>query len=130
MQYLFVYGTLMKKCPQNEWSAFLQENAVYVDEATIEGALYKIDYYPGLVKGKGTVYGEVYTLHENSKILPLLDEYEGYLLEDSINSLYLRDASQVKLSRTDKIIEAWIYYYNRSITDLKRYNSGIFISSE
>ncbi|MFT7421656.1 MAG: gamma-glutamylcyclotransferase (GGCT)/AIG2-like uncharacterized protein YtfP [Algoriphagus sp.] len=130
MHYIFVYGTLMKKCPPNEWSAFLEENAVYVDEAAVEGGLYKVDFYPGLVKEKGTVYGEVFALNKASETLAFLDEYEDYRINDKTNSLYLRESSIAKLVRTDKIVKTWVYYYNKPSDGLKKYDSGVFISPE
>ncbi|MFT5883921.1 MAG: gamma-glutamylcyclotransferase (GGCT)/AIG2-like uncharacterized protein YtfP [Arcticibacterium sp.] len=128
MHYLFVYGMFMKKCSSNELSAFLQENAVYVDEASVEGSLYQIGLYPGLVKEKGTVYGEVYALNRPPETIAFLDEYEDYRMNDDANSLYLRESSMAKLVRTDKVIEAWVYYYNKPLDGLKKYDSGIFIS--
>lgn len=126
MSFLFVYGTLMRKCKPNDWSAFLQENANYIGEATTHGKLYKIDFYPGLVKGEGTVYGEVYKLHQPELTLPTLDEYEDFIAHDLNNSLYLREKASVRLTKNQKVMECWIYYFNRSVYPYTEIRLGKF----
>ncbi|WP_341225422.1 gamma-glutamylcyclotransferase family protein [uncultured Arcticibacterium sp.] len=126
MSLLFVYGTLMKKCKPNEWSAYLQENATYVGEASVKGKLYRIDFYPGLVKGEGTVYGEVYKLHEPALILPTLDEYEDYRPDALTDSLYLRENTEVTLLHNGEKKKCLIYYFNRPTDTYPEITSGRF----
>lgn len=126
MPLLFVYGTLMKKCKPNKWSVFLQENATYVGEASVKGKLYQIDFYPRLVKGEGTVYGEVYKLHEPELSLPKLDQYEDFLPNDLKNSLYLREKTDVELIKSQKTVNCYVYFFNRDISLYREIKSGRF----
>ncbi|MCR9064949.1 MAG: gamma-glutamylcyclotransferase [Cytophagales bacterium] len=124
--YLFVYGTLMRKCKTNEWSVYLQKNAKYMGEAKVKGELYKIDFYPGLVSGDGWVYGEVYQLKNPESTLHFLDQYEDYQEGDTENSLYLRQETSVVLLKEKKSLQCLAYYYNKSIEGLKKYTDGKF----
>lgn len=126
MDYLFVYGTLMKKCKRNEWSNFLQKNARYIGEARIKGDLYKVDFYPGLVKSESVVHGEVYEIKDRSYVFHYLDQYEDFNAENPEHSLYLRERSEVVLEKSGEKKEAWVYYYNRPIGHLKKYPKGLF----
>jgi gamma-glutamylcyclotransferase (GGCT)/AIG2-like uncharacterized protein YtfP len=124
--YLFVYGTLMQKCRPNAWAAFLHTNAQYAGEASVEGLLYKVAYYPGLVRGEGVVYGELFELRDPEKVFRLLDEYEDYLPDDPDRSLYLRVLAWVTLTETGEKKESWLYYYNQPVTDFMPYENGRF----
>jgi gamma-glutamylcyclotransferase (GGCT)/AIG2-like uncharacterized protein YtfP len=115
MEFLFVYGTLMRKYKPNDWTIFLQSNSKYMGEANINGLLYKVDYYPGLVKGEGIVFGELYKLHNAKLTLEKLDEYEDYDPKNKSNSLYVREISEIVLMEENKKMEAWVYYYNCGI---------------
>lgn len=126
MEYLFVYGTLMRKSLQNEWAAFLQQHADYLGEAMTEGVLYQVDYYPGLVKENGTVYGELYALEDPSYVLHFLDQYEDYFPQEPSKSLYLREKAMITLLPTAEKKEAWLYYYNQATDHLPRYPDGRF----
>ncbi len=124
--YLFVYGTLMRKCKTNEWSVYLQKNAKYLGEAKVKGELYKIDFYPGLVSGDDWVYGEVYQLKNTESTLHFLDQYEDYQEGDTENSLYLRQETSVVLLKEKKSLQCTTYYYNKSIEGLIKYTDGKF----
>ncbi|WP_162628012.1 gamma-glutamylcyclotransferase family protein [Arcticibacterium luteifluviistationis] len=116
----------MKKYKPNEWSAFLQKNATYVGEASVEGKLYRIDFYPGLVKAEGTVYGEVYKLHEPELVLPRLDDYEDFRPDNLDDSLYLRENVEVKMLHNQKKKTSLIYYFNKSVKYYSEITSGRF----
>jgi len=124
--FLFVYGTLMKKCPKNQWSNFLQENAKYLGEGWTSGVLYQIDFYPGLIRGHEKVYGEIYQLNNALEIFFKLDTYEGYNSEKLDESLYLRKNTQVYSLIKCEYISAFTYFYNQSIVNLERIESGKF----
>jgi gamma-glutamylcyclotransferase (GGCT)/AIG2-like uncharacterized protein YtfP len=126
MEFLFVYGTLMKKCQRNEWSTYLHENAEFIGEAWTEGLLYKIAHYPGLIKGDGKVYGELFRLNSPKESLEKLDAYESYYSFDTQNSQYLREVTEVNLIEEKKVKGAWVYYYNLNIEALEVYPAGKF----
>ncbi|WP_304238335.1 gamma-glutamylcyclotransferase [Jiulongibacter sediminis] len=126
MEVLFVYGTLMKKCSRNEWSAFLQKNARYLGEATVKGDLYKVDYYPGLVKSENLVHGELYAFEDSSYVFHYLDQYEDYDSANPEESLYRREKSEVTLKESSETKNAWVYYYNRPTGHLEKYPEGLF----
>ena len=56
--YLFVYGTLMKKAG-HPMHKTLARYATYLGEATAEGALYDLGAYPAMREGEGSVRGEL-----------------------------------------------------------------------
>ncbi|KPM49487.1 gamma-glutamylcyclotransferase family protein [Jiulongibacter sediminis] len=128
MEYLFVYGTLMQKCTRNEWSAFLLKNARYLGEAKIRGDLYKVDYYPGLIKSENWVYGELFEIQDSSYIFHYLDQYEDYRPNDPENSLYTREKSEVWLTDNSvKSFSSWVYYYKKPFRQFEKYPKGRFI---
>jgi gamma-glutamylcyclotransferase (GGCT)/AIG2-like uncharacterized protein YtfP len=127
MEYLFVYGTLMQKCALNEWSVFLQKNATFKGEAKIKGDLYKVDYYPGLIKGDNWVYGELLEIQDSSYIFHYLDQYEDYLPNEPENSLYTREKSEVWLTENEECYISWVYFYKKPFRHLEKYPKGRFI---
>lgn len=126
-KYLFVYGTLMRKCPANEWSDFLNNNAVYLGEAITAGNLFKVADYPGLVKGAGLVYGELYLLEDPTYVFHYLDSYEDYFPENPASSLYLREMAEVVTIETGEKKMSWLYYYNQPTDHCFKYPDGKFI---
>lgn len=79
LEYLFVYGTLMRGI-QSPMSAFLSENAIYLEEAEYPGFLFDLGRYPGFVPDEDiseTVKGQLFALHASSEVLGVLDQYEG-----------------------------------------------------
>ncbi|MDB5083152.1 MAG: hypothetical protein JWN30_38 [Bacilli bacterium] len=81
--YVFVYGTLRQSQSYHDLIA-----GRYSDcwKATLSGVLYDLPFgYPAVVPGEGKVYGELYEFEELDKVLPDLDELEGYHGIDSDN---------------------------------------------
>lgn len=77
-QFLFVYGTL-RRDTNGQMYHLLARNADFVGEATFQGKLYKVDYYPGIVPSEDAddlVLGEVYRLRNPNYVLSHLDQYE------------------------------------------------------
>lgn len=73
---VFVYGTLRRgEC--NDINLRVP-SPVFVDFGQIEGALYRLDWYPGLVlRGSGKVTGEIYQI--DASLETVLDEIENLL---------------------------------------------------
>jgi gamma-glutamylcyclotransferase (GGCT)/AIG2-like uncharacterized protein YtfP len=72
--------------------------------------LHDLGEYPGLVRGEGTVAGELYEVRD-SRAFGLLDEFEGYDPCDVDGSFYVRRAVRLR----EPEIDAWVYVYNRSV---------------
>lgn len=74
----------------------------------IAGRLYDLGAYPALVTGAdGTVEGDLFAVLDPAA-LPVLDAYEGGVVEDRDASLYLRQ--RVRLRSPPET--AWVYTYN------------------
>ena len=73
MDYVFVYGTLMKGQPNHEH--FLPNENEPIS-ATVAGyVMYDLGSFPGIIRGNGLVRGELYRI--NGQTLKLLDGLEG-----------------------------------------------------
>ena len=99
MNYVFVYGTLMK----NERNHYLLENSNYIGQGYINNYfMFKVSTYPGIQNGNGTVVGEVYEVNKETE--KLLDELEeiGYLYDKVLEKVYLDEKTQV---------DAYVYVY-------------------
>lgn len=123
--HLFVYGSLMSSAgyPMGER---LRREAQLLGEATIEGRLYRISWYPGLVAGHHAserVHGEVYALESPVRSLAWLDEYEGAVAGDPDAGDYERVERPVRLA-TGEETTAWVYLYRKDVTGLSRVASG------
>lgn len=127
--YLFVYGTLMKK--YNGYKPFnLEQLGDFVCNAFVYGRLYEIDFYPGLVLSTNEnekVFGEIYSLNNFEDTIKKLDEYEDYFLNNLKNSLYKREILKTYLEN-GRTMEAWVYIFIKDIDEKKRIISGNFLN--
>jgi gamma-glutamylcyclotransferase (GGCT)/AIG2-like uncharacterized protein YtfP len=82
---LFIYGTLM---PGLRLEAEML-GARFVGSAHIEGRLFDLGHYPGLLQGDGQVTGEVYQVDDAH--LTRLDGVEGVVPGDRDASQYWRE---------------------------------------
>jgi gamma-glutamylcyclotransferase (GGCT)/AIG2-like uncharacterized protein YtfP len=102
---LFVYGTL-KSGFQNPYAKRLQREARLLGRARMPGRLYRVRWYPGMRPPRGsedTVIGELYKLHQPSKTLEVLDEYEEE---------YTRELHRATLESGQEF-RAWVYMYRQ-----------------
>jgi gamma-glutamylcyclotransferase (GGCT)/AIG2-like uncharacterized protein YtfP len=128
LDYLFVYGTLRRGC-NNPMAQFLKESSDFVGNASYQGLLYRISYYPGLVPSKQPehqVQGEMYQLHNADLILAYLDDYEECGVNFSAPTEYIRSQGWVKLDNGETVL-AWLYFYNYSTIGLDLIKSGDFL---
>ena len=128
--YLFVYGTLLSDYDDKISHEYLARFAELVGKATMQGKMYMVDYYPGVVccDEKSVVKGELYRIVDEEKLFSFLDKYEEYLANDESHSEYLRRQSKVTLKSTGEVFEAWIYLYNQPTDDLELLPKGDFLN--
>lgn len=126
--YLFVYGTL-RRGSKSEMYRLLARCADFMDDATYQGKLYRVDYYPGMIPSDHTqdvVHGEVYRLRRPDIVLSRLDEYEECGPGFPEPTEYVRRKEYVKL-RSGEIISAWVYLFNRPTEGLELIQRGDFL---
>ncbi len=126
--YLFVYGTLQLDA-DNDMSRFLSLNSSVFSKAYIQGKLYKIFWFPGVVLSEDAsekVYGTLFQLHNVSDTLRFLDDYEGFYESNIEESLFRREITTVFLENGNSI-DAWVYLYNQNIENKQRILSGDFL---
>jgi gamma-glutamylcyclotransferase (GGCT)/AIG2-like uncharacterized protein YtfP len=94
---LFVYGSLM----QGESNHHLLEQSQYLGEDAIAQAdLFNLGPYPMLVPGRGTVYGECYSIP--LRIIPRLDQLEDH------PHYYQRRWMQFKSGKTRLVYQGFV----------------------
>jgi gamma-glutamylcyclotransferase (GGCT)/AIG2-like uncharacterized protein YtfP len=126
---LFVYGSLLSGAghPMGER---LRREARLIGEAAMQGQLYKISWYPGLVEAGDAslvVHGEVYALNSPSATLKWLDAYEG-IGSGRPDHDYQRVERTVRL-QSGGTLSAWVYVYQKSIAGLRPIQDGRWLSS-
>lgn len=122
---LFVYGTLRREF-SNPWAHRLRQQAQYLGMARMQGELYRIDSYPGLIESAeqdAWVSGELYQI-QHSGLLRCLDQYEN--CQDSSGE-YIRRCCPVWLG-TQRLM-SWVYLYNRDLCSRHRIVTGDFAAS-
>ena len=121
-EWVFVYGTLRR----GGSNAFRMEGARFISTAKVEGALYAISWYPGLIRGKdfGYVIGEVYQVGPEQ--MRALDEFEGLSAGEIEGSEYRRVKVPVFLDGIpfEGRRLAWAYEWKGPVDDEKRIGSG------
>jgi gamma-glutamylcyclotransferase (GGCT)/AIG2-like uncharacterized protein YtfP len=123
--YLFVYGTLRRDSDSGMYS-LLARYGQFVDDATYQGKLYMVDYYPGLVPSDNPhdiVHGEVYKLSCPDIVLSRLDDYEECGPNFCKPTEYVRRKENVK-TKSGEVITAWVYIYNCPTEGLQLIQSG------
>jgi len=115
---LFVYGSLRRDAKGK--SHPLLEAATCLGNASVQGILYRVDWYPGLVlSDTGWVHGELYDipLVYAAAMLTTLDDYEG--------GGYRRRKARVVVHGGEPE-DAWVYAYTGPTHTLTPIESGDF----
>jgi gamma-glutamylcyclotransferase (GGCT)/AIG2-like uncharacterized protein YtfP len=127
--YLFVYGSLRSgfKNPAYE---YLTRYFSYAGEALIKGQFYDAGTHPVAVAtaNEDMIVGELYTLNNEedfSWAFEQLDDYEGVNVEVGEIPLYKRE--MVEVYQLNKIIPAWVYWFNGNIDGLPKIETGDII---
>ncbi|QKR00469.1 gamma-glutamylcyclotransferase [Metallosphaera tengchongensis] len=117
--YIFVYGSLRYGF---ELHHYLRRSR-FVGLGYAEGfEMYNLGGYPGVVKGDGRVWGEVYEI--NQETLARLDQVEGY--EGLEDDLYVRETTTVYFDeqRQHKLSGVYLYIYNQPTKEKDQITSG------
>ncbi len=109
LDYIFVYGTLMKQESRNE--LLEQYSSECLGQNKITGKLLHVSTFPGMVNDDNSqVNGELYHCLEIGECLEKLDWIEGFHGYDSDDSLFTRVVSRV--IDENHTTWAWTYMYN------------------
>lgn len=115
---LFVYGTLMGDVHSNI-AQFLRRNSRFLGHYQVQGQLYDLGFYPGLIRSNNEehwVTGHLYQLLAPYSTLFTLDDYEDIVPGREDTSLYRREL--VDVHRKAEVERAWIYLYNKPTDNL------------
>lgn len=128
--FIFVYGTL--KSAYKELNAFTKAfhlDATWLCDATIQGNIYLMDWYPALhLIGSNLVYGEIYKIHTPS-LLATIDIYEEACDEEDykkLDSFHKTSFEYIRKRITINEMECWVYEYLGEVDTSKRIESGVF----
>jgi gamma-glutamylcyclotransferase (GGCT)/AIG2-like uncharacterized protein YtfP len=114
--HLFVYGTLLS-CVGHPMGKRLQREASLIGAASIQGRLYSLGRYPGLVESADAgdiVNGEAYALNSPASALEWLDAYEGIRPGKGEDDPYERVERPIRLD-SGATLTAWVYLYRKSV---------------
>jgi len=128
MDYLFVYGTLMRGY-NHEMAHFLNNHSEFVGNAYFNGRLYEVAGFPGAVLSNNTsekVYGQVFMLNDAEKVFRVLDVYEGIENTGLEPDLYKRLKVKTYLD-VSEAMDVWVYIYNLPTQDLRLIPSGKYL---
>jgi gamma-glutamylcyclotransferase (GGCT)/AIG2-like uncharacterized protein YtfP len=117
--HLFVYGSLMSTA-RHPMGERLRAEAQLIGAATIQGRLYRVSWYPGVVESADPgdrVHGEVYVLGDPGRALAWLDAYEGIAADNDASAEYTRLERPVRLA-TGEETAAWVYLYRKDVSGL------------
>ncbi len=124
--HLFVYGSLLSGFRSHAYE-YIARYFTLVGKATVKGTMYDMGDYPVVVKtdtGR-LIQGELYTLNnpnEFSFAITQLDDYEGLHPEEGTEVYYEREIVDAFIG--DQTIPAWIYWYNKNVSDKPVVESG------
>jgi len=107
---VFVYGTLKKG---GHFHHILQDSR-FIGEGAVEGQLYNLGAFPGLVQGEGEVKGELYEFGDGAS-LERLDHLEGFFAGSPHKSLFVRKQRNIKVDGEEHLV--WVYYFNMDVSE-------------
>ena len=120
IDHIFFYGTLMQEDSNHQ--IIIENKLTFVGYGKIRGLLYDLGDYPGAIKNTlGEIFGEIYKIID-SDVLKKIDEYEDYLLNDTRNSLFIRDTTLAEFN--GNCLQVFVYWYNHNIKNYHQIKSG------
>jgi gamma-glutamylcyclotransferase (GGCT)/AIG2-like uncharacterized protein YtfP len=125
-QLLFVYGSLRSGF-RNPAYQYLTKYFHLLGEAVVKGKFYDKGEYPVAIPASDDSFinGELYESNNREEFawaIAQLDDYEGLNVEPGENPLYKREV--VAVFQNGAASEAWIYWYNGSVAEMKEIASG------
>ena len=124
---VFVYGSL--KPGGSYWDHFCRDRVLKYRPAKISGLLYALETgYPGAVKAETGCWIFGYLLEfENDAILPLLDEFEGFVADQPRNfNEYNRECVPIYLLSGKHFCDAWAYLVDLETVESQ---SSVFVKN-
>jgi gamma-glutamylcyclotransferase (GGCT)/AIG2-like uncharacterized protein YtfP len=114
-QYLFVYGTLRKNYDL-KLKDKVMDDLQYVGQGKVGASMYDIGRYPGAIRTNTVdeIIGDVFMLNNPSRVLKILDKYEGISEGGEENAEFIREKNRIRL-RSGRLVQAWVYWYNYDI---------------
>ena len=112
--------------------ARLRRQAGLLGEASIQGRLYRVSSYPGLVGTGNTqerVHGELYALNNPAMALRWLDAYEGIVPGGHDKNDYERIERPVRLASGEDVA-AWVYLYRKDVRRLAPIPGGRWVPGD
>ncbi len=125
---LFVYGTLRKQW-EHPLSRMLRRESRFLGEAAFPGRLYDLGEYPGAVRSSVAtewVKGDLFLLSNPAESFGVLDEYEGVAAPVGGVALFRRERCSALLG-PGRMVESWVYLFNRPTDGFRRIDSGDFL---
>ena len=127
-RYLFTYGTLLSGLghPMHE---VLAKHADLLGPGYINGKLYDLGNYPGLVLSNNTkkvVFGEIYQVLDETELFRYLDDYEGCAGHSRQPHEYQRDLVSVHDAAEHSLL-AWVYLYKQPVQHLSLIPTGDYL---
>lgn len=125
--HLFVYGTLLSTAG-HPMGARLAREARLIGEASVQGHLYSLGRYPGLVEVtelESRVHGELFELNSPAASLAWLDAYER-ISPDGADSDYERCQRKARLTSGEELA-AWVYLYRASVRGMTPIPDGRWV---
>jgi gamma-glutamylcyclotransferase (GGCT)/AIG2-like uncharacterized protein YtfP len=103
--------------------------AVFIAEGTIQGRMYHIDWYPGLVLDPAgdEIHGEAYSVAP--ELLSALDVFEGLSAGEVEGSEYRRVQTSV-VQRDSQILHAWVWEWLGLVDESQRISDGDWLKEE
>lgn len=125
--YIFVYGSLMGSI-QSGIAKKLHAGAEFVGEGYVQGQLFDLGQYPGLIiwEGDSWVKGHVFQMADPAALIPFLDAYEDINWGQPDLSEYWRAMVEVKVA--DAYFDCWAYLYNQPTDQLSLIPDGDYLA--
>jgi len=104
-------------------------NSTFVGAGCVTGRMFLLDGYPGMVgrtDGSARVVGEVFRLHDPSRDLVLLGEYEGCGPVDPLPHEFERSIMPVQMN-DGRALDAWVYLYCLDTSGRAQIPSGDYL---
>lgn len=125
---LFVYGTL-RKGHGHPMSQLLDTAAQFLGKGFIQGLLFDLGPFPMAVSTdtpEQIVVGDLYLLNKESKVLDVMDEYEG--VGEVLNQGISYQRSKVKVTLKDGgVHDSWVYLHTGHTDHLLPISSGDYL---